>query len=110
MLNLVCLMGQLEKPVGRESPFRPGWSSLLLRVPRSGPRGEQDAGVFDVELALPPGLAWSEVRAHGVGACVAIVGMLVSDTDYSAGSPRIRHAVVPRSIERISPAEPTSPD
>ena len=110
MLNVVCLVGRLAEPLDHELPFRSGWTSLTLRVPRRGPRGEKDAGVFNVHLMLPPSLASREARSQDIGACVSIVGMLVSDTDYSGRVPRIRHAVIPQSIERLPDADPATSD
>jgi hypothetical protein len=94
-------MGRLAPPFGDDIPLRPGWSSLLLRVPRRGPRGEADAGVFTVQLAIPPGLASSQAREYDIGALVTIIGMLATETDYSEATPRIRHAVIAQSIERL---------
>jgi hypothetical protein len=98
-LNIVCLVGRLAAPFKDDIPLRPGWTSLLLRVPRQGPRGEEDAGVFTVQLALPPRLATSEGR--DIGAQVSVVGMLATETDYSTGIPHVHHAVIPHSIERL---------
>ncbi len=79
-------------------PLRKGWSARGLRVPREGPEGEEDAGVFGVSLVMPQDVA-SDAARHGIGAWVAVVGMLTVDVDYSDVAPRFHYAVVVRSIE-----------
>lgn len=76
----------------------------MLRVPRRGIEGEEDAGVLSVTLALPPGLASTATHEREIGHWVAVVGMLEVDADYSDDDPRFQHTVVARSIERATVA------
>jgi hypothetical protein len=100
-MNVVCLIGQLAEPPEPESSLWPGWDSLVLRVPREGVHGEEDAGVFSVRLALPPGFRGIDLHDREAGPFVAVVGVLAVETDYSGGVPLVRHAVIPRLIERV---------
>jgi hypothetical protein len=97
-VNVVCLSGRLGQPTDSGIPLREGWSSRVLRVPRQGLDGEEDAGVFGVPLLLPRDVAF-DVARHGTGAWVSVVGTLTVDVEYSAGTPTARSAIVVRSVE-----------
>ena len=100
-MNVVCLTGELAEAPDARAPVRPGWSSLLLKVPRRGPWGGEDAGAFHVILALPPGLGSRATHEADVGGIVAVMGMLTVDVDYSATTRQIHYAVIAESIERV---------
>jgi hypothetical protein len=97
-VNVICITGQLAGTINSGIPLREGWSSRVLRVPREGLDGEEDAGAFGVALLLPQWVA-ADARQQAMGSWVAVVGTLTVDVDYTDGTPRFHHAVVVRSLE-----------
>lgn len=109
-MNVVCLTGDLSEGPRVDLRLWRGWSSLLLQVPRRRPGGPEDAGVFDIVLVIPPGLASTATRERDVGRVVAVVGMLAVDTDYSTRPPQSHHVVIADSIEPLSVVGQRSPE
>jgi hypothetical protein len=97
-VNVVCITGRLGGTIKSGIPLQEGWSTRVLRVPREGLDGEEDAGVFGVVLLLPHWLA-AEARQQATGSWMAVVGALIADVDYSDATPRFHHALVVRSLE-----------
>lgn len=73
----------------------------MLRVPREGPDGEEEPGVFSLALVLPPALGSESNIQDRIGRWVAVVGMLAVDADYSDDTPRFHHTIIARAIETL---------
>jgi hypothetical protein len=77
-------------------------------VPRRGPLGEGEAGVFRFILVLPPAVAGKAARARAEGAVVSVVGILAVDTDYSPPTPQMHYVVIAESVERVAVPTPAA--
>jgi hypothetical protein len=101
-MNVVCLTGTLEAAPASGFPIRNGWSRALVQVPRRGPRGEEEPGVFRFVIVLPPGIAGHAAQAREDGSVVSVVGLLAVDTDYSAPTPQRHYVVIAETLERLA--------
>jgi hypothetical protein len=99
-MNVVCLVGELDVAPANGFPLRDGWTRVALNVPRRGPHGESEPGVFRFVTVLPPKLAPAAGRGRR-GALVSVIGMLAVDVDYSGGSPQAHYVIVAESVQSV---------
>lgn len=105
-MNVVCVTGRLTRslPPPYVPERREDWTRLVLEAPRQTPFGDDEPGVIQVVLALPPELGKDSRAALRPGRAVAVVGMLDVDVDRSGDKPRPYHSVIAQRVELV--AEP----